>query len=211
MLFLCLHMKKLMIFGLLPLLAEAQVNDKEISVNVKGMWYFGIELGTNSIPSFTKNEKKHSVEGGLTAEYYFAKQWSAQARIKYFETGVSFRNDESYGIFEGSVVSVPLDVKWEFPIHKNFRGNLKLGAAYNYETQNDYNFPSEMKTDYSRSFFSMNSGLGLSYFLSSRMAVYMDLESFRLGGYKGTGSLYLGDNYYTDNNHINLGVKYNFK
>jgi outer membrane autotransporter protein len=150
------------------------------------------------------------MQGGLTAEYYFAKQWSALGRVKYFKTGVSFTSDESYGVFEGAVVSIPLDVKWEFTIFKNLRGNLKLGAAYNYELQSDYNFPSEMKTDYSKSFFSMNLGAGISYFVSPKMAFYVDLEAYRLGGYKGHRSTIMGNNYYTDNIHFNLGIKYNF-
>lgn len=205
-------MKKLIFLALFPLLVEAQSNENEISLNQKNNWYFGIELGVNSIPSLMENESKNSFQGGLTAEYYFGKQWSALGRIKYFKTGVSFVNDESYGTFEGSVVSIPLDVKWEFKIFKNLKGNLKLGGAYNYEIQSNYNFPSEMKTDYSKSFISMNSGVGLSYFLSTKTAIYISLDSFRFGGYKGTQSSFLGgDNYYTDNNQINLGVKYNFE
>lgn len=210
MLFLCLRMKKLLFFCFLPLLAEAQVSNQNVNIEPKGKWYFGAELGLNSIPSFANNGTKHSFQGGLTAEYYFAKQWSAIGRIKYFKTGVSFVEDEANGIFDGAVVSVPVDLKWEFTIHKNLKGNLKLGAAYNHEIKSDYRFPEGKETDFSKSFFSMNSGAGISYFVSPKMAFYIDLEAYRLGGYKGNTGGIMGNNYYTDNNHFNLGVKYNF-
>jgi hypothetical protein len=37
-------------------------------------WCFGVELVTSSMPSFTGNEEKFSLQSGLTPEYYFAKQ-----------------------------------------------------------------------------------------------------------------------------------------
>ena len=43
-------------------------------------------------------------------------------RIKYFKTGVSFDRapyDISINTFEGAVVSIPVDLKWEFLIYKN--------------------------------------------------------------------------------------------
>lgn len=102
-------------------------------INPKGKWYFGIEIGSNDITSDELNLFKNSVQGGLLAEYYFATHWSISGKIKYFKTGVSFYNpdthsggwfdlgsDESYGTFKGQVISIPIYLKWEFRIFKNF-------------------------------------------------------------------------------------------
>ena len=214
-------MKLLLLLGLLPLQIHAQDNPTSEIVNPKGNLYLGAEIGTNTITSFSHNGPDKSFQAGILAEYYFAKQWSVAGRIKYFETGVSFSKD-SYsgayfgqegfaGIFKGAVIAIPVNIKWEYRVYKNLRGNLKLGLAYNYEIKSHYDFSYNLSTDHSKHFASLNSGIGMTYFLNKKLAVYFDYENYDWGGYKGNSKSLFSKNYYTENNLINLGIKYNFK
>jgi hypothetical protein len=216
--------KKLLQLVLLPFFTNAQDNPE--IVNPKGNWYFGAEIGLNTITSFDLGEPNKSFQGGVLAEYYTCRHWSLSGRIKYFETGVSFYrpnthsgswfdlgHDASYGTFKGAVIAIPLNIKWEFRIHKNFRGYFKTGFVYNYETKNNYNFSENVNTNHSKDFGSFNTGIGFSYFLNKKLAVYIDSESYSFGGQKASyQNLILWDTvYYTENSHLNFGIKYNFK
>ena len=194
----------------------AQTTEDQI-VHPKGLLYFGAEAGLNSITSYSFDEQANSIQAGLAAEYYFANQWSLTGRVKYFKTGVSFYQDSYTNRFEGNVIAVPVTVKWEFRIVKNLRAYLKAGGAYNYETKSDYDFAEDANTGHSRSFGSINTGFGLTYFISKRLAFYLDLEQFTSGGYKGfntTDSFDIGvvsSGTYSTNKFVNVGVKYSFK
>jgi Outer membrane protein beta-barrel domain len=218
--------KKLLLLGLIPFLTYAQETAKPEIINPKGNWYFGAEMGLNTITSFDLGEPNKSFQGGVLAEYYTGRHWSLSGRIKYFETGVSFYrpnthtggwfdlgHDSSLGTFSGAVIAIPLDIKWEFRMHENFRGYLKTGLVYNYETQSNYNFSENVSTNHAKDFGSFNTGIGFSYFLNKKMAVYVDLESYSFGGQKASyQNLVLWDTvYYTENSHLNFGIKYNFK
>jgi hypothetical protein len=209
----------------------AQINE---NVNPRGNYFFGAEVGLNTINSLTLNESNKSIQGGILAEYYFAKHWSLSGRIKYFKTGVSFHkpeykstsssqgmgpnlsglfdNDEYLGRFEGAVISFPLDIKWEFRIYKNLSGNLKLGYAYNIETKNDYvNYTNNVRTDYPTHYGSSNTGFGFNYFINKKSSIYIDFENY-FGAEKGRVPSFLFDGTkYAINNQINIGIKYNLK
>jgi|GEM_PF-1200593 len=187
-------------------------------INPKNCWYFGFEIGNNTITSYDLGEQNKSFQGGILSEYYFAKHWSISGRLKYFKTGLSFISSSAYGQFDGAVISVPMNCKWEFKIIKNLSANLKFGVAYNYEIQRNYTFSQNITTDYPKSFASLNSGIGVNYFVSKEIGVFVAFEQFRLGGYKGKKNVggydfnidpFLAN--YTNNNLINIGVKYNFK
>lgn len=60
------------------------------TINPKDNLYIGTEIGLNTITSFSQGEQNHSFQAGVLAEYYTGRHWSFSARIKYFETGVSF-------------------------------------------------------------------------------------------------------------------------
>lgn len=217
-------MKNAILILLLILSSNKIVSQTEI-INPSGKWYFGIEIGTNKISSFSIGKTKQSLQGGVLAEYYFARHWSLSGRVKYFETGVSFYkpnthsgswfdlgSDESFGTFEGAVIAIPIDIKWEFRIHKNLGGSLKLGYGFNLETKSNYsNYSSNLPIDYSKQYGSFNLGYGLNYFMNKKMALYIDVE-FYSGDSKGNSDGFFGKTYYpTENNLINLGIKYNFK
>jgi Outer membrane protein beta-barrel domain len=219
-------MKKLLIVLLFPILLNAQEEVESQIINPNGNWYFGAEIGNNTITSFTQGESNKSFQGGLLAEYYTGRHWSLSGRIKYFETGVSFYEAERRsssvifnldfkgfsGQFKGAVISIPIDLKWEYRIFKNLRGNFKIGYAYNLETKSNYKFSENLKTDYYKSFSSINTGLGLNYFINKKSAIYIDFENYSFGGAKGNNQGFFWTTYYyTENNIINIGFKYNFK
>lgn len=220
-------MKKVHLAILLLILGSNLViaqTEKEI-INPKGNFYFGAEMGLNAISSFSLGEQNKSLQGGLLAEYYFAKHWSIVARVKYFETGTSFyrRNthsgswldlghDAAYAVFNGAVISIPVNLKWEYRIHKNLNGYIRQGFAYNYETKSKYDFSPNLNTNNPKSFGSFNVGFGFNYFVSSKTSFFIDIETYQLGGHKGSdGSLFFPKNYYTTNSVINIGMKYSFR
>ncbi len=197
-------------------------------INPKGSCYFGIEIGRNKVSSFMDSNSKSyfPLQAGIGAEYYFSRHWSLSSRIKYYETGVSFYkpghsssggflnldSDPYYGTFNGAVVSIPIDIKWEFRIYKNLGGSIKIGPTYNFETKSKYyNYSPNLTTDYPKQYAGINSGYGLNYFLNKKLALYLDFEYFN-GASKGYSDAFFGKNeYLTQNNLMNFGVKYNFK
>ena len=217
-------MKKMFLIIVCPLLMYGQQNNmiKKQIINPKGNWYFGAEIGTNKISSFSLGEPNTSFQGGVLAEYYFARHWSLSARIKYFETGVSFYDKgadrtngyffsfegrpSSSGIFKGAVIAIPLNIKWEYRIAKNFSGNFKGGLALTTETQNDYSkYSSNLNpSDYQSSYQSLNLGYGFNYFINKKIAIYIDFEYYHGEYPKGNGHV-------PTNNLTNFGIKYNFK
>jgi hypothetical protein len=191
-------------------------------------------LGLNTITSFSLGEKNKSLQGGLLAEYYFAKHWSIMGRIKYFRTGVSYSNFDNnsntssngngspffslfsssyrYAYYEGAVISIPINVKWEYNIIKNLKGNIKHGYSYNYEAYNKYYYSSEITPNNRKSSLTHNLGIGISCNISNKATIFMEWETYQLGGEKFTvPALIIPGFYFTTNDMLNFGVKYNFK
>lgn len=216
---------KILIIVVLSFLSNKIISQTNEIINPKGKLFFGAEIGINKISSFSTGEPKYSFQGGILTEFYFARHWSLSGRIKYYDTGVSFYKpdthsgswfdlgtDASFGNFKGDVISIPLDIKWEFRINKNLGGSFKIGYAYNIESRSNYsNYSVNLKTDFPKQYGSANAGYGLNYFISKNMAVYLDVE-FYSGTTKGYSDGFFGRNSYnTENDLINFGIKYNFK
>jgi Outer membrane protein beta-barrel domain len=217
-------MKNIFLLLIVPFSLFAQTN-KEL-INPKGNWYFGAELGNNKITSFSMGEIDKSFQGGIVAEYYFARHWSIMGKIKYFETGVSFYkpnthsgswfdlgNDEFSGTFKGAEIALPIDIKWEFRLCKNLAGSLKLGYAYTIETKNEYsNYTQNLNpNNYSKEYGSLNIGYGFNYFINRKIAVYLDIEFYN-GESKGYSEGFFGKTHYSTKNTLtSIGIKYNFK
>ncbi|WP_309607596.1 outer membrane beta-barrel protein [Flavobacterium sp.] len=227
-------MRKLFLLLLTPFFVNSQDIEPSKIVNASGNWYFGVEIGSNKITSYTLGEPNKSFQGGILAEYYTGRHWSLTGRIKYFRTGLSyflpsyksnttshgmepdftglFDYNEDFGKFDGAVITLPLNIKWEFRIWKNFSGNLNLGINYNFETKSKYFYSdNENYSKYnSKQYASFNAGYGFNYFISKKIGVFLNVESYS-GVIKGrTKSLFFSSIYNT-NSMINLGFKYNFK
>ena len=114
------------------------------------------------------------------------------------------------GIFDGSVISIPLNIKWEFRFQKNFSGNIKLGAAFNNELQSNYNYPTNKSINYSDAYTTFNTGFGVNYFISKRTAIYTDYEIYILGNDRSRNDWFdiVPDS--PNNNLFNIGIKHNF-
>jgi hypothetical protein len=189
--------------------------------NKKKQWFFGAEVGTNHILSYCYNEPTNSFQGGLFAEYYLKKNWSVTGRLKYFKIGQSsgiIYNDynstvdlKNYFRFDGEVISLPLNLKWEYKIAKNFSGNLKTGVALNYETKRIYHYQADMKTNYPPFFIDYNLfGAGFNYYISNNAAIYIESEIKGLGRERLEGPVFLAP-LSTDNLLFNIGIKHRLK
>lgn len=197
-------MKKLFLLVLTPFLINAQIK-KEV-INPKGNWYFGVEVGNNTIISYEFNEPKNSLQTGVLAEYSFNNFFSVSGRVKYFKTGVSFRNgyNPRSGHFDGSVICIPINANVNFNFKTKFYPTLKIGLAWNKEIESNYTY----SNSYSKSFISINLGAGINYDLNKKVIIYSNIEGYFFGGFKGSSDSFLfKNNYYTENIIINLGVK----
>ena len=224
-------MRKILLYGLVFFVTsvQAQFVTNEI-INPKGKWYFGAEIGQNTINSFTLGEPNQRLQGGVLAEYYFARHWSLSGKIKYFETGVSYFKPEivssgggwfnifdNYsrpslsGSFQGQQLAIPINIKWEFRVRKNFGGNLKIGYVQIFETSSKSIYKSNsnhVNFDNDIIYGGINIGYGLNYFLNDHYALYLDIENYSGGDAKGFTD---AGSFYTKNSLLSLGVKYNFK
>ena len=214
-----------LLFFLFCILLYAQPADKVKShiVNPKHNWYFGAEIGRNQIKS---NDFKNNtfINFGVTAEYYFHKYWSVQSKMQFYKTEVAYSGNQTFLsngnkpyqtlFFEGSIISVPVVIKYDFKIHKNFRGFIHFGPAYNIETSSNYTVPQVSNPDLSgfpSTYFSYNVGWGLSYAVSDKMAFYF-VSFANEGGFKGGYNNFLSSgNRVAMNELLNFGIKYNFK
>lgn len=83
---------KILIIVILTLISDKIISQTNGIINPKGKWFFGAEIGLNAITSVHPS-KMTSIQGGFLTEYYFAKNWSVNGRVKYFETGVINKNN----------------------------------------------------------------------------------------------------------------------
>ena len=192
---------------------NAQEKKTTAIVNPAGKWFFGAEIGPNIITSYNFNEPNKSLQGGVLAEFYTGRHWSLTGRFKYFETGVSFLNTkDNFKSYNRAVISIPVNIKCKINLDEKSVFYIKNGLAYNYGlTSNNY---SEycLVEDEAKSFVSFNYGIGFEYYTSSNNILFIDLEHYVFGDYKGNnGGFFLPKNYYAENILINFGIKHNFK
>ena len=220
-------MRKLILLLFSPFLMNGQEKSTSENVNPSGNWFLGAEIGPNTITSFSYGESNKSLQGGILAEFYTGRHWSLTGRVKYFETGLSYIKQSSGGgsgflsfgdsgkaiYFKGAVITIPLNIKWEFRIWKNFSGNLNCGLNYNFETESNYFSTNidDFEKYSAKEYCSYNTGFGFNYFISKKKAVFVNIESY-IGGTRGqTESFIFSKPIYNTNTLINFGYKYNFK
>jgi Outer membrane protein beta-barrel domain len=218
-------MKKLLILTLLPFYLNGQEKAETEIINPKGNWYFGAEMGTNEVDSPKGYEKNIHLQGGFLAEYYFAKHWSVTGKIKYFKTGFSILGNRGYlGNYYANVISIPINVSWDYRIYKNLSGSLKLGLGFNYLTKEENLLEKRVVLNDTKTYFSVNSGVGFNYFLNKRIAFFITAQNFNLSTKYGEvhyGNPFISllegnggdvlDTYYLDNATTSVGIKYSFK
>ncbi|CAM4044871.1 outer membrane beta-barrel protein [Flavobacterium branchiophilum] len=200
--------KKTLLLSLCITGTLSTAQNKKTVINPKGQWYFGIEMGSNTILGYKLNEPKNSFQSGIISEYFLNDKFSITARFKYIKTGVSFTNGykPEYGHFDGSVICIPINAHFNLNsnIDSKFYPSAKLGLAWNHETESNYTYTN----DYAKSYLNINLGIGLNYMIDKKYIVYTDVEGYFLGGYKGSSETFIFKrNYYTQNILINFGIK----
>ncbi len=201
---------KIVIIVIISLISNKVISQTNEIINPKGNWFFGAEIGLNAITSLHPS-RMTSIQGGILSEYYFAKNWSVNGRIKYFETGVLNENNSGKGVFKGAVISVPLNIIWKYRIINNFNGNFKVGVALNQEVKSNYYYPANINTDYSKFYGSFNSGIGFNYFISQNTAFYINYEVYVLGNGRYDADWFPILPNSPNNNLFNIGIKHSFK
>ena len=213
-------MRKLILISLFPFLINAQSKTK--IYNPKGKWYFGVEIGENRILS---NEFYQSADAffGFSTAYYFDKYWCIQSNLQYYKTEVAYSYNSTFLsngakpyqtlFFQGNIISIPVTANWEFKIHKNFKGFLNLGSAFNIETNSNYVVPFVVNpdlSDFPTKYFSLNYGFGFKYYFSKNIAfTFSSIANY--GGSKGSYSGFLSSKELVAKNSLNtFGVQYNF-
>jgi hypothetical protein len=184
-------------FLLTSLYISAQTSE---IVNPKDKWFLGIEVGKNEIISTTSK----STQYGILGEFYFHKNWSFTGRIKYFKTGVT---DFELN-FTGAVISIPLNIKWEFNILENFRANLNTGIAFNKEVNSNYQYAHNRDEKFSTMYRTFNTGIGINYFASEKIGIYFNLEIYLFGNHRSIHKPWMFPNS-PENKHHNFGIKFN--
>lgn len=188
----------------------------------KNQFFFGAEVGLNTITSYNLGEDNKSFQGGFVAEYYFISHLSLSAKLKYFDTGVSFERSGTGGtffntgsralIFKGSVLSLPITLNWNYKCLSKLMATFKSGFAYNFETRSQYELAKNLDTNAPKSFVSLTGGFGLQYIANKKTIIFIDFDTNLLGGFKGTDNGFLfSKSYYTNNNLLSIGIKQNFK
>ena len=201
-------MKKIIILLFIIISNFVYSQDNEI-INPTNIWYFGAELGLNTITSIHP-EHENSFQAGILAEFTLEDNFSLSARLKYFETGVSNKYDSKNGVFKGSVISLPINANWYYIIYKKFSGSAKLGLALNQEIKSEYNyFPMSQETNYSKLYGTLNLGFGFNYNINKYAVLFINYEVFVLGNDrdKNEGGFNFTPNS-PNNNLLNLGIKY---
>ena len=120
-------MKRVVLTCFFIVLSSSMHSQTDSVFNPKKMWFFGAEMGITVIDSYSHDEPSTSFQGGFFAEYYFAEKWSVTTRLKYFKIGESHGGasilpilSESYHRFDGEVISMPINIKLNYRIFKNF-------------------------------------------------------------------------------------------
>ena len=219
-------MKKLSIFFILIFSISDSQQEK---VNPKGKYFFGIDLGlAKSVGSGNNMETHQNFAPGINAEYYFTKNLSVLAEIKYYKTNLaySFSSSSSSGgwwtfdlsgsgdpyralFFDGEMFSIPLFVKYQFAIYRNFRMNFGLGPNFSFETKSNYIIPENPNADtsmFKKSYVNFTFREGLLYFLDEKSAIQISME-YNPGSPKGAYNGLLGRSVYR-NETIIWGLGY---
>jgi Outer membrane protein beta-barrel domain len=179
-------------------------------VNTEGKLFFGASIGLNKIEPGSETEPYLFFQGGLLAEYYVIRQLSMEAQVKYYKIGLRFTKNDQDGKFDGEVLSIPLNLKYEFSLYRNLKANLKMGMAYNIETKSKYDYPEYYDTNYSTNYLNLMMGAGFNYFVSEKLGVFANAETI-IGGTKGyDDAFFFYFPEYINNTLYSVGVKYSF-
>ena len=112
-------------------------------------------------------------------------------------------------------MSIPLTLYYNFKIYKKFYGAIKAGITLNFEISSEFNYPTEISNNYSKSFIGLSFEATLNYDIG-KSTLFLGLEPyFGAKRAKTTGEdmngLLQTQNYLMENILINIGIKYKLK
>lgn len=163
----------------------------------KGNFLAGMEGGANIAANAPYNTL--SAQGGLVGEYRFARQWSVVGKIKWNRGDASYHRHADYkttrhgmgpdfsGMFDGNYfdfdyssqnIIVPINVKWNFRIYKDFSGYIDNGYYLNFMLSSRYNISKEKDVKNPKVSLGYNAGAGLSYRMKSGNTIYADYHFY---------------------------------
>lgn len=189
----------------------------------------GIESGINSnVSDYINDDKKTSLQFGVLAEYQLTKSFSVMSKIKYYESQVNFAYSKIIGSgtfgnqyqfytsnYDGKIISVPFTINYNFRIYDKLSGSLRIGSTLNFETSSKYEYPIEVKKDYSSFFIGLSGGADINYH-TQKIIYFVGFEPY-FGAERGTttgkdfNNQTQTHNYRMENYLLNLGVKFKLK
>ena len=112
-------------------------------------------------------------------------------------------------------MSIPLTLYYNFKIYNKFYGAIKARPTLNFEISSEYNYPTEISNNYSKSFIGLSFGSTLNYDIG-KSTLFLGLRPyFGAKRAKTTGEdmngLLQTQNYLMENILINIGIKYKLK
>ena len=208
----------------LAIILASTINGQTERLNNKGKLFVGAELGGNVVHKSNDNVIHSQI--GVSGEYYFARRWSISTKIKFHKAylyyyvpkpkpypckigGLSCGDrEEKIANFESYNILIPINLKWDYKITKNFYGYINGGFFLNLETKSYRNVTDNVKLNHNPIYASINIGTGLGYQLKNNDVIYVDYNFYR-GGDMIKESFLFGDSYYPINSHISIGYHIN--
>lgn len=203
---------------------------KNFSQNIpESKFLLGAEIGINTNQSDYENDSnKVSFQGGILAEYVINKNFSLMGKLKFYDSQIIFTQSRIIGSgmfgnkyqfitceYNGTIISIPITVNYNFKIYKNLSGSIRFGTSINSEISSRYDYATEVSTDYSKYFIGISGGLNLNY-NTGKTAYFIGFEPM-FGAKRGmtSGKDFNNQtqthNYSMENYLFNVGVKFKIK
>lgn len=191
--------------------------------------FIGAETGININQSdYINDTQKITMQIGILCEYIIYKKFSIMGKLKYYESTVKFDYSRITGSnwfgnqyqfinaeYNGKILSIPLTLNYNFKIHNKLSGSLRIGPSLNYELSSNYNYPTEVNKDYSKTFIGLNGGFSLNYDIGKSIILFGFEPYFgaKRGSTSGTdfNAVMQTQNYKMENILLNIGIKYKLK
>ncbi len=65
--------------------------------------------------------------------------------------------------YNGKIISLPITANYNFKIYQSVPGSLRVGASLNTEISSNFDYPTEVSTDYCNFFVGITGGINLNY------------------------------------------------
>ncbi|QCX38096.1 hypothetical protein FF125_06510 [Aureibaculum algae] len=183
-------------------------------VNSSKTSFLLVEYGNNEVNSKTQ------IHFGIGAEYSLTKKSSFTIRVKYFKTGIDhfaagygsfFSIPSTTFLYEGEVLKVPINYKFGGKLFFNgLNYFVAAGPALNITVKEEVIEVYNLTASKHKTYFNLNTSVGLLYDVSPKLVVSLSLETYRFGNEKTeevVGFIF-SSGLETDEGLINIGVRF---